>query len=59
VADYSQIELRLLARMSRDPLPRRSAEAKTPRTGKGFRRPPIMITSELRRRQASAASFMD
>ncbi len=60
VADYSQIELRLLAHMSRDPLLveafRNGEDIHTRTAAEVFRTPPMMVTPEMRRR-AKAVNF--
>jgi DNA polymerase-1 len=60
VADYSQIELRLLAHMSRDPVLvdsfRRGEDIHTRTAAEVFGKPPSMIDSEMRRR-AKAVNF--
>ena len=60
VADYSQIELRLLAHMSHDPLLveafRNGEDIHTRTAAEVFRVPPLMVTPEMRRR-AKAVNF--
>jgi DNA polymerase-1 len=60
VADYSQIELRLLAHMSRDPVLvaafRNGEDIHTRTAAEVFGVPPLMITSE-QRRNAKAVNF--
>jgi DNA polymerase-1 len=60
VADYSQIELRLLAHMSRDPKLvdafLQGEDIHTRTAAEVFRIPPLMITPEMRRR-AKAVNF--
>jgi DNA polymerase-1 len=60
VADYSQIELRLLAHMSRDPVLgdafRKGEDIHTRTAAEVFGVPPIMISPDLRRR-AKAVNF--
>jgi DNA polymerase-1 len=60
VADYSQIELRLLAHMSRDPVLleafRNGEDIHTRTAAEVFRVPPIMITPDMRR-AAKAVNF--
>jgi DNA polymerase I len=60
VADYSQIELRLLAHMSGDPTLtkafRNGEDIHTRTAAEVFRVPPLMITSEMRR-SAKAVNF--
>ena len=60
VADYSQIELRLLAHLSRDARLveafRNGEDIHTRTAAEVFRVPPLMITSEMRRR-AKAVNF--
>lgn len=60
VADYSQIELRLLAHFSRDPLLmeafRKGEDIHTRTAAEVFGVPPLMVTPELRRR-AKAVNF--
>ena len=60
VADYSQIELRLLAHMSRDPVLldafRRGEDIHTRTAAEVFGTPPIAVTPELRR-NAKAVNF--
>ena len=60
VADYSQIELRLLAHMSRDPLLmdafRRGEDIHTRTASEVFGAAPLMVTPEMRRR-AKAVNF--
>src|SRR5579872_1325901 len=60
VADYSQIELRLLAHMSGDPLLveafRRGEDIHTRTAAEVFRVGPLMVTPEMRRR-AKAVNF--
>jgi DNA polymerase-1 len=60
VADYSQIELRLLAHMSRDPLLmdafRRGEDIHTRTASEVFGVGPLMVTPEMRRR-AKAVNF--
>jgi DNA polymerase-1 len=60
VADYSQIELRLLAHFSRDPVLvdafRRGEDIHTRTAAEVFGTPPIAVTPELRRR-AKAVNF--
>jgi len=60
VADYSQIELRLLAHMSRDPVLvdafRRGEDIHTRTAAEVFGVPPLMVTPELRR-NAKAVNF--
>jgi DNA polymerase-1 len=60
VADYSQIELRLLAHMSRDPVLldafSRGEDIHTRTAAEVFRVPPLMVTSEMRR-NAKAVNF--
>jgi len=60
VADYSQIELRLLAHMSRDPLLvdafRKGEDIHTRTAAEVFGVPPLMVTPELRR-NAKAVNF--
>ena len=60
IADYSQIELRLLAHMSRDPVLveafRHGEDIHTRTAAEVFGIPPLMITSEQRRR-AKAVNF--
>ena len=60
VADYSQIELRLLAHMSGDPILvdafRRGEDIHTRTASEVFRVPPLMVTPEMRRR-AKAVNF--
>jgi DNA polymerase-1 len=60
VADYSQIELRLLAHMSRDPVLveafRNGEDIHTRTAAEVFGTPPLMVTSEQRRR-AKAVNF--
>ena len=60
VADYSQIELRLLAHMSRDPVLvsafRNGEDIHTRTAAEVFGTPPLMVTSEMRR-NAKAVNF--
>src|SRR5580692_4063603 len=60
VADYSQIELRLLAHMSHDPVLldafRRGEDIHTRTAAEVFRVPPLMVTSDMRR-SAKAVNF--
>jgi DNA polymerase-1 len=60
VADYSQIELRLLAHLSRDPVLldafRRGEDIHTRTAAEVFRVAPLMVTPEMRRR-AKAVNF--
>jgi len=60
VADYSQIELRLLAHMSHDPVLveafRHGEDIHTRTAAEVFRVPPLMVTPEMRRR-AKAVNF--
>jgi DNA polymerase I len=60
VADYSQIELRLLAHMSHDPVLldafRRGEDIHTRTAAEVFRVPPLMVTPEMRR-NAKAVNF--
>jgi DNA polymerase-1 len=60
VADYSQIELRLLAHMSHDPVLvdafGRGEDIHTRTAAEVFRVPPLMVTSEMRR-NAKAVNF--
>jgi len=60
VADYSQIELRLLAHMSRDPVLLdafgRGEDIHTRTAAEVFRVPPMMVTPEMRR-NAKAVNF--
>ena len=60
VADYSQIELRLLAHMSRDPVLvdafRKGEDIHTRTAAEVFDVPPLMVTPELRR-NAKAVNF--
>lgn len=60
VADYSQIELRLLAHMSRDPVLlaafRNGEDIHTRTAAEVFRVPPLMITPDMRR-AAKAVNF--
>jgi len=60
VADYSQIELRLLAHMSHDPVLveafRHGEDIHTRTAAEVFRTPPLMVTPEMRRR-AKAVNF--
>ena len=60
VADYSQIELRLLAHMSRDPVLLdafgRGEDIHTRTAAEVFRVPPLMVTPEMRR-NAKAVNF--
>jgi DNA polymerase-1 len=60
VADYSQIELRLLAHMSKDPLLgeafRKGEDIHTRTAAEVLRVPPLMVTPEARRR-AKAVNF--
>ena len=60
VADYSQIELRLLAHMSHDPVLvaafRHGEDIHTRTAAEVFRVPPLMVTSEMRR-NAKAVNF--
>ncbi len=60
VADYSQIELRLLAHMSKDPVLvkafRNGEDIHTRTAAEVFRTPPMMVTPEMRRR-AKAVNF--
>jgi DNA polymerase-1 len=60
VADYSQIELRLLAHMSHDPVLveafRNGEDIHTRTAAEVFRVPPLMVTSEMRR-NAKAVNF--
>jgi DNA polymerase-1 len=60
VADYSQIELRLLAHMSHDPVLvdafRRGEDIHTRTAAEVFRVPPLMVTSDMRR-NAKAVNF--
>ena len=60
VADYSQIELRLLAHMSHDPVLveafRQGEDIHTRTAAEVFRVPPLMVTPEMRRR-AKAVNF--
>jgi DNA polymerase-1 len=60
VADYSQIELRLLAHMSRDPLLldafRRGEDIHTRTASEVMKVPPLMVTPEARR-QAKVINF--
>jgi DNA polymerase I len=60
VADYSQIELRLLAHMSKDPLLvsafRNGEDIHTRTAAEVFGTPPLMVTSEMRR-NAKAVNF--
>jgi DNA polymerase-1 len=60
VADYSQIELRLLAHMSRDPVLldafSRGEDIHTRTAAEVFRVPPLMVTPEMRR-NAKAVNF--
>ena len=60
VADYSQIELRLLAHMSHDPVLvdafQRGEDIHTRTAAEVFRVPPLMVTSDMRR-NAKAVNF--
>ena len=60
MADYSQIELRLLAHMSDDPVLvdafSRGEDIHTRTAAEGFRVPPLMVTSDMRR-NAKAMNF--
>jgi DNA polymerase-1 len=60
VADYSQIELRLLAHMSQDPVLldafRRGEDIHTRTAAEVFRVPPLMVTPDMRR-NAKAVNF--
>ena len=60
VADYSQIELRLLAHMSRDPVLveafRNGEDIHTRTAAEVFGVPPLMVTPEMRR-NAKAVNF--
>ena len=60
VADYSQIELRLLAHRSHDPVLldafRRGEDIHTRTAAEVFRVPPLMVTSDMRR-NAKAVNF--
>jgi len=60
VADYSQIELRLLAHMSHDPVLldafRRGEDIHTRTAAEVFRVPPLMVTPDMRR-NAKAVNF--
>jgi DNA polymerase-1 len=60
VADYSQIELRLLAHMSHDPVLldafRRGEDIHTRTAAEVFRVPPLMVTADMRR-NAKAVNF--
>jgi DNA polymerase-1 len=60
VADYSQIELRLLAQMSRDPVLvtafRNGEDIHTRTAAEVFGVPPLMVTAEMRR-NAKAVNF--
>jgi len=60
VADYSQIELRLLAHMSHDPVLvdafSRGEDIHTRTAAEVFRVPPLMVTSDMRR-NAKAVNF--
>ena len=60
VADYSQIELRLLAHMSHDPVLveafRNGEDIHTRTAAEVFRVPPLMVTSDMRRK-AKAVNF--
>jgi DNA polymerase-1 len=60
VADYSQIELRLLAHMSRDPVLlaafRNGEDIHTRTAAEVFRTPPMMVTPDMRR-AAKAVNF--
>jgi len=60
VADYSQIELRLLAHMSQDPVLldafRRGEDIHTRTAAEVFRVPPLMVTADMRR-NAKAVNF--
>ena len=60
VADYSQIELRLLAHMSHDPVLvaafRNGEDIHTRTAAEVFRVPPLMVTAEMRR-NAKAVNF--
>jgi DNA polymerase-1 len=60
VADYSQIELRLLAHMSRDPVLveafRNGEDIHTRTAAEVFQVPPLMVDSDMRRR-AKAVNF--
>ncbi len=60
VADYSQIELRLLAHMSRDPVLvdafLHGEDIHTRTAAEVFRTPPLLVTPEMRRR-AKAVNF--
>jgi DNA polymerase-1 len=60
VADYSQIELRLLAHMSHDPVLvtafRNGEDIHTRTAAEVFRVPPLMVTSDMRR-NAKAVNF--
>jgi len=60
VADYSQIELRLLAHMSHDPVLldafQRGEDIHTRTAAEVFRVPPLMVTPEMRR-NAKAVNF--
>jgi DNA polymerase I len=60
VADYSQIELRLLAHMSKDPVLvsafRNGEDIHTRTAAEVFGTPPLMVTSEMRR-NAKAVNF--
>ncbi|HMD47978.1 MAG TPA: DNA polymerase I [Bryobacteraceae bacterium] len=60
VADYSQIELRLLAHMSHDPVLveafRNGEDIHTRTAAEVFRTPPLMVTSDMRR-SAKAVNF--
>src|SRR5580698_496219 len=60
VADYSQIELRLLAHMSHDPVLvaafRHGEDIHTRTAAEVFRVPPLMVTAEMRR-NAKAVNF--
>jgi len=60
VADYSQIELRLLAHMSHDPVLveafRNGEDIHTRTAAEVFRTPPLMVTADMRR-SAKAVNF--
>src|SRR5207248_2167084 len=60
MADYSQIELRLLAHMSRDPVLlaafRNGEDIHTRTAAEVFRTPPLMVTPDMRR-AAKAVNF--
>ena len=60
VADYSQIELRLLAHMSKDPVLvsafRNGEDIHTRTAAEVFGVPPLMVTPEMRR-NAKAVNF--